>query len=223
MSDAPVSRSSSSLYDVSSHGLGHNHTIPFTMHNDLGFPVRDFNMEPLPPNSVVISGSPFYYPPWQLGVPLQDGSIVPRPIVNYDLEMRPNLHMPTSHHSDQIATAGSPYGHLPSNATLTTPTLPVEAQSMKTRQETRANNNKESGKNQRLAQRCKWEGCTVMKCFNREADLLRHVRTIHIAPRSYRCNVDGCFKCFNRGDNLKEHMLKVHDCDLQGQEYRLTL
>ncbi|KJK63834.1 hypothetical protein P875_00064728 [Aspergillus parasiticus SU-1] len=214
MSDAPVFTSSSSFYDVSSHGLGHNHTIPFPLHNDLGFPVRDFNMEPLPPNSAVMQGSPFHYPQWQLDVPYHECSIVPRPTVNYDLEMGPNLRMPTRFRSDQTATSGYPHDHLPSSVTLTTPTLPIEAQSMKTQQETHANNNKESGKNRRLAQRCKWEGCTSTKCFNREADLLRHVRTIHIAPRSYRCNVDGCFKCFNRGDNLKEHMLKVHECDL---------
>ncbi|QMW39147.1 hypothetical protein G4B11_002427, partial [Aspergillus flavus] len=174
MPDAPVSTSASSFYVVSSDGLGYSHTNPSPMHNDLDFPVHDVNMEPLPPNPVVISGSPFYYPPWQLGVPLHDGSIVPRPIVNYDLEMRPNLHMPTSHHSDQIATAGYPYGHLPSNTPLTLPTLPVEPQSMRVQQETRANNNRESRRNQKLAQRCRWDGCTSTRCFNREADLLRH-------------------------------------------------
>ncbi|RAQ74987.1 hypothetical protein COH20_012429 [Aspergillus flavus] len=143
MSDASVSTSSSSFYDVSSNGLGHNHTIPCPMHNDLGFPVHDVNMEPLPPNSAVIPGSPFYYPPWQLGVPLHDGSIVSRPIVSYDQEMRPNLHMPTGFQSDQIATAGYSNGHLPSNTPLTLPTLPVEPQSMRVQQETRANNNRE--------------------------------------------------------------------------------
>ncbi|KAE8306933.1 hypothetical protein BDV41DRAFT_585101 [Aspergillus transmontanensis] len=213
MSDAPVSTSSSSFYDVSSKGLGHNHTIPFTMHNDLGFSVRDVNMEPLPPNSAVISGSPSYYPPWQLDVSLHDGSIVPRPIVNYDLEMRTNLHTPTSYHSDQIATAEYPYGHLSSTTPLTLYTLPVEPQSMEAQQETRASNHQEGRRNHRLAQRCRWEGCTSTRCFNREADLVRHVRTIHIAPQSYRCDVDGCFKLFNRGDNLNDHKLRVHGCD----------
>ncbi|RMZ39659.1 hypothetical protein AFCA_002547 [Aspergillus flavus] len=213
MSDASVSTSSSSFYDASSNGLGHNHTIPCPIHNDLGFPVHDVNMEPLPPNSAVIPGSPFYYPPWQLGVPLHDGSIVSRPIVSYDQEMRPNLHMPTGFQSDRIATAGYSNGHLPSNTPLTLPTLPIEPQSMRVQQETRTNNNRESRRNQQLAQRCRWEGCTSTRCFNREADLLRHVRYIHIAPQSYQCDVNGCFKSFNRGDNLKDHKLRVHGWD----------
>ncbi|KAB8212054.1 hypothetical protein BDV34DRAFT_219267 [Aspergillus parasiticus] len=143
MSDAAVPTSSSSFYGVSYHGLGHNPTNPFPMHNDLGFPVRDFNMEPLPPNSAVMQGSPFHYPPWQLGVPLHEGSIVPGLTVDYDLEVGPNLHRPTSFQSDQIATAGYSYGHLPSNTPLTPHTLPVEPQSMEAQQETRASNHQE--------------------------------------------------------------------------------
>ncbi|KAE8141789.1 hypothetical protein BDV38DRAFT_278572 [Aspergillus pseudotamarii] len=183
------------------------------MQNDFDFLAGDSNMKGLPPKSTVMPGSPVHYPQWQLDVPLHEGSIVHRPSVNYDLEVGPHLCMLTSFHSDQIATAGYSYGHLSSNTTLTPPTLPVEPQSINAQQETRAKDVKESGKNHRLAQRCKWEGCTSTKSFNREADLLRHVRTIHIAPRSYRCNVDGCLKSFNRSDNLKGHMLRVHDCD----------
>ncbi|KAE8359566.1 hypothetical protein BDV27DRAFT_149476 [Aspergillus caelatus] len=188
MSDAPVSTSASSFYVVSSDGHGHNHTNRFPMHNGLWLLADDFNMEPLPPNPAVIPASPVHYPQWQLDVPLHDGSIVPRPTVNHDLEMGLNLRMPTSVQPNSISTAGFSY-------------------------ETGAKDTKESGKNHRPAQRCKWEGCTSTKCFNREADLLRHVKTIHIAPRSYRCNVDGCFKSFNTDDNLKEHILRVHDCD----------
>ncbi|KAE8332893.1 hypothetical protein BDV39DRAFT_199896 [Aspergillus sergii] len=213
MSDAPVSTSSSSFYDVSSHGLGHNHTIPFPMHNDLDFLAGGFDMEPLPPDSAVMRGSPFHYPQWQVEVPLHEGSIVPRLTVNYDVEMGPNLRMPTSVQPDQIATAEYSYGHLPSNTPLTPHTLPVEPQSMEAQQETRASNHQEGRRNQQLAQRCRWEGCTSTKWFNREAELLRHVKTIHIAPRSYRCNIDGCFKSFNRGDNLKDHKLRVHGRD----------
>ncbi|KAB8217993.1 hypothetical protein BDV33DRAFT_131518 [Aspergillus novoparasiticus] len=213
MSDAPVSTSSSSFYDGSSHGRGYSHTTPFPMHNDLDFLAGDFDMEALPPDSAVMRGSPFHYPQWQLEVPLHEGSIVPRPTVNYDVKMGPNLRMSTSFHSDQMATAGYSSGHLPSNPPLTLPTLLVEPQSMGVQQETSANNNRESRRKQQLAQRCRWEGCTSTRCFNREADLLRHVRYIHIAPRSYQCDVDGCFRSFNRGDNLKDHKLRVHGCD----------
>ncbi|KAK6837542.1 hypothetical protein RU639_001425 [Aspergillus parasiticus] len=210
MSDAPVSTSSSSLYGVSSHGRGYNHTTPFPMHNDLDFLAGDFDMEPLPPDSAVMRGSSFHYPQWQLEVPLHEGSIVTRLTVNYDVEMGPNLRMPTSFQSDQIATAESSSGHLPRNTPLTPHTLPVEPQSMEAQQEIRASNHQEGRKNQQPAQRCRWEGYTSTKWFNREAELLRHVKTIHIAPRSYRCSVDGCFKSFNRSDNLKDHKLRVH-------------
>ncbi|KAE8415233.1 hypothetical protein BDV36DRAFT_263237 [Aspergillus pseudocaelatus] len=213
MSGAPDSTSASSSYVIPSDGHGHNHTSLFTMHNDLGFVADDFNMEPLPPNPAVMSGNPFHYPQSQLDTLLHEGSMVHQPTMNYDLEVGPHLRMPTSVQYDQIVTAGYPYGYLPSNTTLAPHTLPVQPQSMKAQRETGAKETKESGKNHRLVQRCKWEGCTSIKCFNREADLLRHVKTIHIAPRSYRCNVDGCFKSFNRDDNLKEHMLRVHDCD----------
>ncbi|KAB8275447.1 hypothetical protein BDV30DRAFT_236815 [Aspergillus minisclerotigenes] len=100
-------------------------------------------MEPLPPDSAVMRGSPCHYPQWQLEVPLHEGSIVPRPTVNYDVEMGPILRMSTSFHSDQIATVGYSSGHLPSNTPLTLPTLPVEPQYMRVQQETRANNNRE--------------------------------------------------------------------------------
>ncbi|XHF97083.1 hypothetical protein AWENTII_000686 [Aspergillus wentii] len=65
-------------------------------------------------------------------------------------------------------------------------------------------------KNQTTLFRCRWEGCTYKKHFGRDVDLLRHVKHIHVLPRSFPCDVDGCSKTFNRKDNLKEHLLKKH-------------
>ncbi|OJJ43583.1 hypothetical protein ASPZODRAFT_28239 [Penicilliopsis zonata CBS 506.65] len=60
--------------------------------------------------------------------------------------------------------------------------------------------------------RCKWEGCRYSGSFNRIGDLLRHVRNIHVCPRSYPCPVQSCGEIFNRKDNLQEHMRRRH-CD----------
>ncbi|XHG03088.1 hypothetical protein AWENTII_006410 [Aspergillus wentii] len=59
--------------------------------------------------------------------------------------------------------------------------------------------------------KCKWEGCPSKPSFNRDVDLLRHVKTIHICPRSYVCYIPGCQKRFNRKDNLTEHIKNYHD------------
>ncbi|OJJ29861.1 hypothetical protein ASPWEDRAFT_188278 [Aspergillus wentii DTO 134E9] len=58
--------------------------------------------------------------------------------------------------------------------------------------------------------KCRWEGCRYKRNFRRCIELDRHVRTIHIFPRSYHCNVDRCTRSFNRKDNLKEHKIRVH-------------
>ncbi|PLB50166.1 hypothetical protein P170DRAFT_435355 [Aspergillus steynii IBT 23096] len=56
---------------------------------------------------------------------------------------------------------------------------------------------------------CKWEGCTHKRNhFRREIDLMRHVKNIHVSPRSYRCDV--CNMLFNRRDNLEAHTRRVH-------------
>ncbi|KAB8260692.1 hypothetical protein BDV32DRAFT_149126 [Aspergillus pseudonomiae] len=209
MSDTSLSPNAGSLHHAFSDGLGHNPTNPLGQ-NNLGLLASNLNMWPLPPNSAIMPGNPFHYPPWQ---PLHEDFVAPQSNIYYDLGMETNLRMPTSFQSDEVATAGYPYGHSSSNTTITPVVMPVEHQPRGVQQETRAKHIDESGKNYRPVQRCKWEGCTSTKIFNREADLVRHVRTIHIAPRSYRCNVGGCFRSFNRGDNLKEHMLRVHDCD----------
>ncbi|KAL2841152.1 hypothetical protein BJY01DRAFT_14478 [Aspergillus pseudoustus] len=55
---------------------------------------------------------------------------------------------------------------------------------------------------------CQWEGCTSRTLFRRENDLLRHLRTIHIAPSAFRC-LD-CSKAFGRKDHLQNHRRKIH-------------
>ncbi|PYI09415.1 hypothetical protein BO78DRAFT_415692 [Aspergillus sclerotiicarbonarius CBS 121057] len=57
---------------------------------------------------------------------------------------------------------------------------------------------------------CGWAGCTNSKSFNRPADLLRHVRNLHVTPNAYVCRVNNCGRAFNRKDNLMEHIARVH-------------
>lgn len=61
-----------------------------------------------------------------------------------------------------------------------------------------------------IAGGCKWEGCKYEGSFHRVADLLRHIRTVHISPGSYTCPVAGCLKSFNRRDNLEAHVQRIH-------------
>ncbi|KAE8383156.1 hypothetical protein BDV26DRAFT_252219 [Aspergillus bertholletiae] len=63
---------------------------------------------------------------------------------------------------------------------------------------------------------CRWDGCTYRRLFNREADLVRHVKTKHISPRCHKCTVNACTKSFNRGDNLRDHMVRMHHKPLGG-------
>ncbi|THC87030.1 hypothetical protein EYZ11_013524 [Aspergillus tanneri] len=67
----------------------------------------------------------------------------------------------------------------------------------------------------RQALRCRWDGCTYRRHFNREADLVRHVKTKHISPRCHKCAVKSCTKSFNREDNLRHHMARVHQRPLE--------
>ncbi|RAK97360.1 uncharacterized protein BO80DRAFT_194329 [Aspergillus ibericus CBS 121593] len=57
---------------------------------------------------------------------------------------------------------------------------------------------------------CGWNGCTYIRPFNRPADLLRHIKNIHVSPQSYPCWVPGCHRIFNRKDNLVEHLCRFH-------------
>lgn len=58
--------------------------------------------------------------------------------------------------------------------------------------------------------KCKWEGCKYSGYFTRETELVRHVKCVHISPRSYLCPVAGCRKVCNRKDNLDEHLRRLH-------------
>ncbi|OOF91967.1 hypothetical protein ASPCADRAFT_210847 [Aspergillus carbonarius ITEM 5010] len=58
--------------------------------------------------------------------------------------------------------------------------------------------------------RCEWKGCVYRNTFNRSADLIRHVKTIHVLPHSFTCDMPGCERSFSRKDNFMEHKLRVH-------------
>ncbi|KAL3481010.1 hypothetical protein BJX99DRAFT_194876 [Aspergillus californicus] len=57
---------------------------------------------------------------------------------------------------------------------------------------------------------CKWKDCRSRHVFHRDTDLLRHVKTIHIMPYAYPCQVSGCRKAFSRKDKVTNHMARVH-------------
>jgi hypothetical protein len=57
---------------------------------------------------------------------------------------------------------------------------------------------------------CKWQGCRSSRHFRREADLIRHIRTIHISPYAHPCYVEGCDRSFGRKDHLQEHLRRCH-------------
>jgi hypothetical protein len=58
---------------------------------------------------------------------------------------------------------------------------------------------------QTLDLQCKWEGCRSQATFKRANDLIRHIRTIHVAPDEYRCRVEGCGMAFGRKDHRRAH------------------
>lgn len=57
---------------------------------------------------------------------------------------------------------------------------------------------------------CKWEGCKYARSFGREAELLRHVKTVHLSPSAYFCPELGCSKSCSRKDNLEAHRRRAH-------------
>lgn len=57
---------------------------------------------------------------------------------------------------------------------------------------------------------CRWENCTSKNCFRREADLMRHIKTIHVSPRAHECPVSNCGRCFGRKDHLGQHKKRRH-------------
>jgi hypothetical protein len=62
----------------------------------------------------------------------------------------------------------------------------------------------------RFSKTCKWEGCQYPHPFGREADLVRHLKTVHINPGAYICPELGCGKPCSRKDNLEAHRQRVH-------------
>lgn len=58
--------------------------------------------------------------------------------------------------------------------------------------------------------RCKWEDCASTRHFARVGDLIRHIKSIHIAPNAYPCRVQNCGKAFGRPDHLQEHTRRCH-------------
>lgn len=62
----------------------------------------------------------------------------------------------------------------------------------------------------RFSKLCKWEGCKYADPFSRAADLLRHVKTVHISPGSYTCSEPRCGKSCSRKDNLAAHRQRIH-------------
>ncbi|KNG91508.1 hypothetical protein ANOM_000048 [Aspergillus nomiae NRRL 13137] len=58
--------------------------------------------------------------------------------------------------------------------------------------------------------RCGWKDCTYDGTFGREAELMRHVKLLHVSPRSYECRMLGCGRVFNRRDNLLDHRRRAH-------------
>jgi hypothetical protein len=52
---------------------------------------------------------------------------------------------------------------------------------------------------------CKWEGCKYAHSFGREAELLRHVKTVHLSPSAFFCPELGCSKSCSRKDNCWKH------------------
>ncbi|OJI99705.1 hypothetical protein ASPVEDRAFT_70037 [Aspergillus versicolor CBS 583.65] len=57
---------------------------------------------------------------------------------------------------------------------------------------------------------CRWEDCTRKTCFRREADLMRHIRTVHVSPNAYVCPERNCGRPFGRKDHLGQHRKRRH-------------
>ncbi|KAL2816435.1 hypothetical protein BDW59DRAFT_153235 [Aspergillus cavernicola] len=57
---------------------------------------------------------------------------------------------------------------------------------------------------------CKWQDCRSTTCFRREVDLMRHVKSVHVAPKAYCCLEPNCGKAFGRKDHLQNHKRNRH-------------
>ncbi|OJJ33467.1 hypothetical protein ASPWEDRAFT_623110 [Aspergillus wentii DTO 134E9] len=54
--------------------------------------------------------------------------------------------------------------------------------------------------------KCKWEVAPIRNFFNRDTDLMRHIKHIHVSPRTYSCNINRCRKSCSRKGNLMQHI-----------------
>ncbi|KAL3470116.1 hypothetical protein BJX99DRAFT_240108 [Aspergillus californicus] len=66
-----------------------------------------------------------------------------------------------------------------------------------------------------LLYQCRWQGCRSTTLFRREHDLLRHLKSIHIRPDAYVCDIGGCRQTFGRRDHLLQHRRRRHLTSLQ--------
>ncbi|RAL17379.1 uncharacterized protein BO97DRAFT_439320 [Aspergillus homomorphus CBS 101889] len=57
---------------------------------------------------------------------------------------------------------------------------------------------------------CQWSGCRTEATFRRQVDLWRHIRHLHLSPRSIICPHQSCGRVFNRDANLREHLSHIH-------------
>ncbi|KAL4893327.1 hypothetical protein BDV59DRAFT_193173 [Aspergillus ambiguus] len=55
---------------------------------------------------------------------------------------------------------------------------------------------------------CKWQGCPSSTRFSSKGDLVRHIKSIHVAPDAYSCQ--NCGKFFGRKDHLRDHQRRRH-------------
>ncbi|PWY82092.1 hypothetical protein BO70DRAFT_35255 [Aspergillus heteromorphus CBS 117.55] len=53
---------------------------------------------------------------------------------------------------------------------------------------------------------CRWDHC--MRAFKRNADLRRHVVTVHVSLRDQRCTL--CDYSSPRRDHLQDHLRRAH-------------
>lgn len=53
------------------------------------------------------------------------------------------------------------------------------------------------------SKKCEWKGCTFPRPFRRDAELMRHIKTVHVARDAYKCPV--CGRGFGRKDRMEDH------------------
>lgn len=53
------------------------------------------------------------------------------------------------------------------------------------------------------SKKCEWKGCTFPRPFRREAELIRHIKTVHVSRDAYKCPI--CGKGFGRKDRMEDH------------------